>query len=198
MSSYITMEELRSNSGLGDLAIDVEGQRAIDAAEESIEAYCNRFFYQSATATRYYTALSAGLCITDDIVSAATVTTDDDGDGTFETTWDAADYYLAPYNAAADAEPYTKIEASPDGTEEFSAYRRGVAVTGVFGWPAIPARVKQAVIIQATRYLKRARSSPFGIEAVTVDGTPIRLRKGLDTDVEIMLSDLRRHVVKVR
>ncbi len=199
MSNYVTLEDLRSNSSLGDLPVDVEAQRAIDAAEEAIESYCGRTFYQMTNATRYYTADRLYTLYPDDIVTAGTVLTDDNADGTHETTWATTDYNVGPYNAEAYGRPYTFIEVSAAGLRMFpKAIPRGVKIIGTFGWPAIPDAIVQATIIQATRFLKRARSSPFGIETVAVDGTPVRLRNKLDPDVEVMLGTLRKRMVLLK
>jgi hypothetical protein len=193
MSNYVTVEMIRDLGQWGDLALDTWGQYAIDSAEEAIESYCNRRFYQSGTAeVRYYTAEDAAHVLIDDLSTLASLKTDDNGDGTFETTWTASERLLAPYNASADGKPYTSIEVSVDVARTFPRLRRAVEVTGTFGWPAVPDRVVQATLIQAQRLLKRARSSPMAIETVSIDGTPIRLRNKLDPDVEVMLGSLRK------
>ncbi len=193
--NYITLEQLRKAGSWGDLPLDEFGVPAIEAAEEAIEAYCSRVFYRSGTVTRYYTPEDALSTRIDDLVSAATVATDEDGDGTYETTWASTEYLLAPYNAQADGEPYRYIEASAAVARSFPALRRSLAITGVWGWPAVPDRVVEATIIQASRFLKRTRSSPFGIETVMLDGTPVRLKDRLDPDVCVMLDGLRKVVV---
>jgi hypothetical protein len=194
VGNYVSLEQIRGVGQWGDLAIDQWGVIAIDSAEEAIESYCDRRFYQGGTADiRYYTADSAGYVLIDDLSTLASLKTDDDFDGVYETTWASTERVLAPYNAAADSRPYTKIEVSAAIDRTFPATPRGVQVTGTFGWPAIPDRIVQATLIQAQRFLKRARSSPMAIESVRVDGTPIRLRNKLDPDVEVMLGRLVRH-----
>lgn len=192
MSNYVSMEELRRSSQLGDLPVDYEAQAALDAAEEAIEAYCGRKFWKDAAdVTRYFQG-QVSFVLIDDLATLTSLKTDDDGDGTFESTWASTDYVLAPYNAAADSRAYSRIELAPTGRFRFPTWARGVQVIGKFGWPAVPARVAQATMIQATRFLKRARSAPFGIETITVEGAPVRLRSRLDPDVEVMLSRLRK------
>ncbi len=192
MSNYLTLEEFKANSGLSEVPVDAFAQVAIDAAEEAIESYCGRVFTQSGTVTRYYTPDDQLEVPVDDLVTAATVLTDDDGDGTYETTWASTEYLLAPYNAATDGKPYTRLEANAAVTRTFPLVAKGLQITGTWGWPAVPDRVKQATLLQATRLFKRTRSSPFGVEAVTIDGSPVRLRAELDPDVRMMLAGLRR------
>jgi hypothetical protein len=196
VGNYVTLEQVRNVGQWGDLALDEWGVIAVDSAEEAIEAYTNRRFYQGGTAdVRYFTAESSGYVKIDDLVTLATLKTDDDADGTYETTWGSTERVLSPYNAAAFDKPYTKIEVAASVPRTFPATARGVEVTGTFGWPTVPDRVVQATLIQAQRFLKRARSSTMGIEAVMVDGSPIRLRSKLDADVEVMLSRLVRYEV---
>jgi hypothetical protein len=195
VSNYLTLEQLRTSSQLGDLPVDDFAQIAIDSAEEAIEAYCGRRFWKDSggTAVRYFSADDSYCVVVDDLVTAGTVATDNDGDGVYETTWDATAFSLSPINAAAKDKPYTRILTTPLATQTFPSGRNGVKVTGDWGWPSIPQRVVQATLIQATRFFKRARSSPMGIETVTIDGQPVRIRAKLDADVEVMLSSLIRN-----
>ncbi|HEU4864986.1 MAG TPA: hypothetical protein VFT76_01955 [Actinomycetota bacterium] len=194
MSNYVTMEDFRRTAQLGDLPIDEQAQIALDAAEEAIEDYCGRRFYlDEEPTTRFYRGVSNGREVwVDDLVSVSTLEGDDDGDGTYETTWTSGDYRLAPYNASADGRPYTRIETSPLGTKRFYSHAAAVRLTGIFGWTAVPDRVKQATSLQALRWLKRVRSAPLGVEAIVIEGAPVRVRNRVDPDVEVLLAPLRR------
>jgi hypothetical protein len=186
------MEAFRRTAQLGDLPIDDQAQTAIDAAEEAVESYCGRKFWpDEADVTRYF-AGNWSEAIVDDLVTITTLKGDDDGDGTFETTWATGDYVLAPYNAEADGRPFTRIEVSALGTKRFYRHPRSIQIVGKFGWPTIPDRVKQATTLQALRWLKRVRSSPLGVEAVVIEGAPVRIRSQIDPDVQVLLSRLRR------
>jgi hypothetical protein len=192
MSRYVDMESFRRTAQLGDLPIDDQAATAIDSAEEAIEDYCGRRFWQSESdEVRYFAGLWTGT-IVDDLVSITTLRSDEDGDGTFETTWAATDYVLAPYNAVADGRPFTRLEVAPLGSKRFCSHARSIEITGRFGWPAVPKRVEQATILQALRWLKRVRSSPLGVEAVVIEGAPVRIRSRIDPDVEVLLAPLRR------
>jgi len=192
MSNYVTLERFRASAVLGDQPLDLDAQLAIDAAEESIEDYCNRRFYQSGTAVaRYYTAESDQFVVIDDLTTLSSLKTDEDGDGTYEIAWTSGEYVLVPFNAEEDGEPYTRIFNDDEQSETFPATRKGVEVTGTWGWPAVPDRVIQATILQAARFLKR-REAPFGVAGFTAEGGAIRLRDRLDPDVEMMLERLRR------
>jgi hypothetical protein len=65
-----------------------------------------------------------------------------------------------------------------------------VTVTGVFGWPAVPAAVKQACRLQVARVFKRA-DSPLGVAGFGEFGV-VRVTQ-LDPDVKALLEPYRRH-----
>jgi hypothetical protein len=83
-----------------------------------------------------------------DLVSVSSIVTDDNGDGTPETTWLTTDYTLLPTNSDKGPEPrpYSAIAATSYGAQYGWPTGRLVRVTGVWGWPAIPVPVKRAVI----------------------------------------------------
>lgn len=198
---YVSAAELKDAVGISDANDDPDIDRALAAASESIDDYCKRRFFRQGTdavpVARYYTATSSGRLVVDDLVSVTSLKVDTNGDGTHNETWAAADFHLEPYNAEADNRPYTKIEAA--GARRFHGQRRGVAVTGVFGWPAIPAVVQEACLLQASRWFKRGKDAPFGIAQIPQfeGNTGIRLLAKLDADVEVMLAGVRRHPVMV-
>lgn len=195
-NGYCTLEEIRAWVGIADatdVADDSRLELAVEAVSRRIDQYCERRFYK-ATETRVFTPEDDGtLAFVTDLVSATTVRTDDDGDGTFETTWDASWYRLEPRNAAVDGKPYTRIVVAPRATRRF--WRNvEIEIAGAFGvpdncpWLKI---VKQATLIQVHRMLKR-KDSPFGVAGSGELGQLTMLRPRLDPDVEEMLSELLR------
>jgi hypothetical protein len=66
-----------------------------------------------------------------------------------------------------------------------------LSVTGVFGWPAVPAPVKMATMILASRYLQRARAAPFAILTFGDSGEAARLTRS-DPDVAMLLGPYTR------
>jgi hypothetical protein len=67
---------------------------------------------------------------------------------------------LEPLNAAEDGKPYTMLTHLAGG---WPATLRSVSVAGLWGWPAVPAPIKQATGILASRLLLRHREAPFGV-----------------------------------
>jgi hypothetical protein len=66
-----------------------------------------------------------------------------------------------------------------------------VSVTGTFGWPSVPAPVKQATMILASRYLQRSRSAPFAILSFGDGGEASRITRS-DPDVAMLLGPYTR------
>lgn len=170
---YPTVDALKSRLGIGasDAVDEYELHTACFAASRALEQYCERTFWRTPTGTvrtfvpdDHYHLRLPEFC---DLVSVATLKTDPDGDGVFETTWAASDYQLLPQNPAAAPEqrPYTKIRAV--GAQLFPyPHRTGrqdrVEVTGVYGWPAVPMGVKQAALLLAAETFK-LKDAPFGV-----------------------------------
>jgi hypothetical protein len=64
-------------------------------------------------------------------------------------------------------------------------------VTAVWGWTAVPTSVKQATLLQASRFHKR-RHAPFGVAGSPEMGSEIRLLSRVDPDVSVALRDFNR------
>ena len=107
---------------------------------------------------------------------------------TFENTWTLnTDYNAEPLNAAANAQPWTKLCVHPRGRHFFPAnFPRSVELTGKFGWLSVPSQVEQATTLLAHRLLKRARQAPFGISGLGLDGSVVRIMMS-DPDVMMLL-----------
>lgn len=169
-------------------------EQVIEGVSRMLENYCGRRFYTTSTdETRYYTAeFRDELYLADDVVSITTLQTDGDGDRTYEDTWAATDYDLWPFNAALDGLPYTMITITPDGDYSFPLTAKGVKIVGKFGWPALPAVVREACLLQCARLWKR-KDAPFGIAGSPELGE-LRVIPELDQDVKLLLAGVRRLV----
>lgn len=168
---YATVEALKSRFGDTVTTDDFEYHQACYAASRAVEQICQRVFYRTTSEARTFVADNL-YCLKlpdfNDLVSVSAITTDDGGDGTFETTWSSTDYQLLPHNpsAAPERRPYTEIKAV--GSQTFpkpsgSLTRDDrVKVTGVWGWPAVPFAVKEAALILAADFFK-LKDAPFGV-----------------------------------
>ena len=192
---YCTPDELKNRVGINDTASDLEILGAVTAVSRWIESHCERVFYRT-TATRTFTPTSAYRMFTDDLVEVTSVKTDT-GDGSYATTWAASDYQLLPVNPAAGPEPrpYTALKAVGSYTFPTACSGRtdSVQIVGEYGWPAVPAAVKQAAAILATDFLKLGTMA-FGIAGYGEYGA-VRARP--NPIVETLLAPYRRNPVKV-
>jgi hypothetical protein len=194
--SYASLASFKQAIGIGtaDTTDDSALQSVLDATDALIDNYCDRRQgFGTATETRYYTASNWNYVLTDDIVSISSLQTDDNGDGSYETTWTSGtDYNLAPGNAALDGWPYTEIDTSVTAPRAFpSGVYRGVKVTGVFGWPSVPSAVVQAAVIQAGAVWS-SRTSPFAVVGSAELGGLLRMTRALHPEAQVLLEQYRK------
>ncbi len=190
-STYISTAELKATLTIGSSYADADIVVAIDAASRACDGYKDTRFW-ATTESRYYTGCPGeGALHIDALANAATVLFDIDGDGTHETTLTyGTDYYLDPINASNESAPYRRIVLYRQAGKTFPSYDNAVKVTGSFGWPAVPAAVKQATSILAGRLLKRARETPYGIVVVSGDAVAAARLGRIDPDVAFLLDNL--------
>lgn len=196
-NGYATLADVKAALRISDAVDDSLIELSIEAASREIDGYCQRYFYNAGTATRYFAPDDAFLTQIDDAFSVTSVETADDGD-VFATTWTANDYQLEPINGVSDgiAQPYTRIRAV--GAFLFPSWvsvmgrTATVKVTGVWGWASVPAAVKQACILLAMRQFKRY-DSPLGVAGFGDMGA-IRVGR-VDPDVEALLMPFKKMAV---
>jgi hypothetical protein len=190
--NYATIGELKTRIGITDTTDDTVLSAVLEACSRSIDGYCNRSFGKTVPGTvRYFTPVDADEVLIDDCVSLTEVATDADGDRTYEDTWAATDYDLLPENAGTNT-PYLTIATTPDGDYGFPRVRKGLKLTGTWGWPEVPPPVREACLIQAYRIFKR-KDAPFGISGSPEMGM-MRIGR-LDPDVLWLLDPYRNLAV---
>ena len=192
--SYATLAQFKAAVGITDSTDDTALQNVLDATDTLIDLYCDRKTgFGTASETRYYTAEDYQYVLTDDLVSVTTLQTDDDANGTYETTWTSGtDFVLAPRNAALDGFPYTEIDTSVTWPRNFPKdVYLGVKVTGVFGFPAVPSAVVQAEIIQAGA-VWNSRTAPFGVIGSADLGGILRMSRALHPEAALILEPYRK------
>ncbi len=165
-------------------------EQVIEAVSREIEAFKKRRFWTTdKDEERYFTAADGGVVYTDDLLSVTSLSTDEADNRTYTTSWEAADYDLAPANAALKDRPYTRIEARGNGRRSFPLSKRGVKVVGKFGYSATtPSVVREACLLQAERLFKR-KEAPLGVMGTPETGY-VRLKAELDPDVVRLLDGL--------
>lgn len=192
MASYCTTAELKGWLRVTDPTDDSLIGAFGTAASAAVDDYCGRSFGSAAgSATRTYQAEDSGLVYIDDLAGTAgvIVKTDDDGDGTYETTWDSANLTWEPRDAETTSAAYWRLR-----TANGYRFTSDVQVTADWGWTATPEQVKLAVRLQVARWYKR-RDAPFGVVSFPEAGQTERLGAQLDPDVRLILGPLRRHVL---
>lgn len=167
---YLTVEELQDTLRDQLTAFEGEYERAINAASRQIDTYCGRqFWLESTPSARVFRPDCSFEVWTGDIGTSTglVVKTDDDDDGTFETTWASTDYQLEPFERI-NSRPYERLSAL--GSAEFptsntSIYsgstansrpsrRARVQITASWGWPSVPSEVTAACSILAVDHFK--------------------------------------------
>lgn len=191
-NGYCTLDDFKANffpKNSTDSLDDSVIESKIEAISRLIDEETHRRFFKNGTdEIRTFSPKESDLLVGFDIVSITTLKTDEDGDRVYETTWATTDYDLEPENASLDGRPYTAIRIAPDGRYSFPLIRRGVQITGIFGWSAIPKLAKEACLLQSIRLFKR-KDAPFGVTGSAEMGSMIAITK-LDPDVAKMLAPL--------
>lgn len=132
-----------------------------------------------------------------DLVSLTSIKLDDNDDGAFETTLVAADYELDRWHVG----PYIDVTGErADWPYEYvtllSRYwptgrrRNVIEITGVWGWPTVPAAINQACSILATRLMQRMTAAPFGVQSF--GGEASQSIRSTDSDYLALIDPYRR------
>jgi hypothetical protein len=181
---YVQAAAFKSSVSLNTTASDADVDMALHAAEKAVERVCGKrkFWPDPAPTTRYFGGSDPYRIYIDDIADVDTVTVDG---GT------VTGFVLEPVNAAVDDEPFTNLSCR---SPIFSSIDPdGVAVTGTWGWPAVPSEVPQMTTILASRILKRTREAPFGVlTAGSIEGIAVQLAQ-TDPEVRLLIDPLIRH-----
>lgn len=185
-NGYCSVADVREHLADSGSKLDTELiERAINAASRSIDQWCGRRFWLDAAVTaRVYRPEDPYMAWVADIGSSAglVVKTDTSADGSWATTWDAADYVLEPLNAAQSGAAYAWSRIAAVGSRSFPCLSRRPAlqVTARHGWSAVPDEVNQACILKAVALFRR-KDAPFGVAGVGEFG-PLRITRK-DPDV---------------
>jgi hypothetical protein len=193
-NGYCTLADLKAALRVQDSIDDSLLELAIESASREIDGYCERVFY-STSGTRVYAPTNIYTVTTDDIISVTTLKSSSDG-VTYDITWQTSDYQLEPLNGVAGGlvTPYTRIRAT--GNYLMPSFSAGtfyelealIQVTGVFGWSAVPAAIRQATVILAMRLFKRL-DAPLGM--ISNDMGSMRVGR-FDPDVEALVAPFRK------
>jgi len=193
----ITANELKAFLNIGDTVDDSLLIGAVAATDQWVTEYCGRSFTTVETPTaKTFRPTDAYVLVVKDFwtLTGLVVKTDDDDDGTFETTWVIGTDFTVDVD---DDRPYGELVAV--GSRTFPVghrWRRSVEVTAAWGWAEMPGPVKQASLIQAARIFKR-KDSPAGVLGGFADFTALRVSSRIDPDVADMLQPFRHPDIAV-
>ena len=187
---YVTLEDIKSR--LGGATVDGGDtllEARITSACRAIDVHCGQFFYDSGAATaRTFRPRSIHRLKVDPFstTTGLVVAADTSDDGTFATTWAAADYEV-DYFGDNPSYPFDTIVAV--GAYTFPIYyrrRRTVQVTARWGWAAVPQNVLEAATILSVDLWKR-KDTPFGIATGSVDFGGLRIGRDVMAQVASLL-----------
>lgn len=202
MANLCSADEVKEALGIPipDNVDDARIELAVSAATNMIQQYCRRQFTADDTATaRVYVAVNPDLVFIEDFytTSGLVIQTDGGADGSFGTTWTAADYQLEPLNGETfgEAWPYHTIRAIGSLYFPRDYDQALVRVTAKWGWAAIPPAVKQAAILQTITVFKSA-DAPFGATPFAETGI-LRLRSALHPTAAALVQDYRKDPVGI-
>lgn len=186
---YITVEELKKTLKLeGRQYADRDIEIAIAAAADALdEHYGGPWTLGSAHEARLFTPThkKSAIELRPPLVELDDVKLDDAGGGTYSTTLvQGTDFELERADVVQATGPWDTLRILRSGFAwdyrywpQSNPYPWGVdalRVTGRWGWTTVPAGVKTASTIIATRLVRRTREAPFGIVGLGPEGTTIR------------------------
>jgi len=190
-NGYCTLEQLKDSARITDNVDDTLLELAIESASREIDRACERYFYNSGTATRIFASRDSYVCEIDDLVSIDHLKTDPEGDGNYTVTWTTSDYNLEPLNGYSGGieHPFTQIRARDTYLFPLENEEPLVEVRGTWGWSSVPTAITQATVILASRIYKR-NDSPLGVAGFSDLGV---IRVGsIDPDVEALIHPYKK------
>jgi hypothetical protein len=195
---YATLAQVKAQLGIpvSDTRRDAELTGIITAVSRLIDTECGTQFY-SATETLYYTPMYSNELLTDDILSVSSLVTDQQGDGTYETTWAPTDYVLAPYNARTSSQPrpYWRIECASGGRYSLPVgVQRGVKATVLRGFCDLVDLPKgvEAVCLRESLFQAQANVTPYGMTAGDGSGVTAPTTVSLSNYSKLILAEFKR------
>lgn len=153
--SYLGRDDLKRELGSTMTVDDAALRRALEGVAHQFDQWLDRTF-QPYQATRVYTACDPFSLTVDDLLAVDSVKMDQDGDRQYEVTLATSDWEAGPVNAVADRQPYQWLDTQPNGSWRFTGVRRGIQVTGLWGYwqdlGNVGARLSSALGATATSF----------------------------------------------
>lgn len=190
-NGYCSLQDIKDSLRITDNVDDTLLELAVETASRQIDDYCERVFYSTAGATRYFVPRDSYVCETDDIVSITTLKTSSAADGVYDITWATTDYQKEPLNSLAGGipSPTTQLRAIDNYIFPTSGGDATVQIVGTFGWSAVPTAIKYATILLGSRLFKRM-DSPLGVAGIGDIGV-IRVSR-IDPDIDALIGPFKK------
>lgn len=155
MHSYLGRDDLKRELGSTLSLDDAALRRALEGVADQFDQWLDRTF-QPYQAVRVYSPCDALSVTVDDLISVDSVKLDQDGDRTYEVTLATSDWEAGPANAAVERKPYQWLDMQPNGSWRLPTARRGVQVTGTWGYwqelAPVGARLSSALDATSTSF----------------------------------------------
>lgn len=106
----------------------------------------------------------------------------------------ADNYWLWPYNAAAEGKPYSRIDLNPDGgaVKLWPSRPHSIQVVGKFGYSqSAPADVQEAILLYIVRILRKAQQNYQDVGAM-LDSGVVMIGMKTDHDLQELILMYRR------
>jgi hypothetical protein len=190
-NGYCSLAEVKAALRLTDSVDDTLLENAIEGASRRIDGMTGRWFYKTAsTAIKMYALNSYNVPTRDIANTTVVVKTDDNADGTFETTWtQGVDYQLEPLNAPLRGIPFNRVVAI--GGKTFPLITQPskalVEITAYWGFDAVPDDIREATILLAMRGFARYNAA---LGVVGFADMAIQVR-AVDPDVRDLVQPFR-------
>ena len=191
MNAYATLDDLKSLLQVKEAERNADLLRTLGAASRQIDKLTGRYFY-CFEGKKYYSNVATRLWLPDDILSVSTLKCDTSGDGVFEVSMTATNYFLFPLNEF----PKILLKINPNGSYSSfaSGIEKGVEIDGVFGYAdsATPYEAKTA--INQTGGITAAATS-FPVD----DGSLIKIGQTIRIELEQMfVEDIAQNTLHVK
>jgi hypothetical protein len=192
INGYATLAEAKTRLNIPSTTTTYDAvlEASIEAASRVIDDDCNRMFY-AVTETRYYTPDDPlSLFLEDDVTAVTLVKTlsvQGGGYRTYGFVWTVNDWDLEPYGGP----PYSRLIVNPTGRYVFPTIRRGVEITGTFGYCATgshPRAINEACLRMTSRLFERNKA-PLGVISSDMVSTRIA---SVDVDYTALIRPYRK------
>lgn len=193
MPSYATIGELKEALDKVTSGDDTILQLALDGATAFITGQTRRRFDQ-VTEARTLDGNGERRLVVPDLVSVTALTLAPATAGT-PVALAVSDYYLGPTSDGS-GRPYRWIDLSIVGA--YAGWYQGqrtVSITGVWGWPAVPADIRMVCISLAARFWKSSQAGFSDTIGMDGDGSPVFSKQMTSWDRQVLKSYRRLSIV---